>query len=116
VQLEPVGEDRTMEVRPFKQVSYRQIATTMLREYPARSALGFTLMVTQSFLYNAIFFSYALVLGKFFHIADSSIPLFFLPFALRLRRGVQRVPDGERDLPAGAARAGHLVLLRHLPS
>jgi MFS family permease len=82
VALERVGEDRVMEVRPFKQVSYRQIATTMLREYPARSVLGFTLMVTQSFLYNAIFFSYALVLGKFFHIADSTIPLFFLPFAL----------------------------------
>src|SRR2546430_4171727 len=82
VQLEPIGEDQYMEVRPFKQVSYRQIATTMLREYPARSVLGFTLMVTQAFLYNAIFFSYALVLGKFFHIADQSIPLFFLPFAL----------------------------------
>ena len=82
VTLEPVGEDRMMEVRPFKQVSYQQIATTMLRQYPARSVLGFTLMVTQSFLYNAIFFSYALVLGKFFHIADETIPLFFLPFAL----------------------------------
>jgi MFS family permease len=37
--------------------------------------------VTQAFLYNAIFFSYALVLGKFFHIPDGRIPLFFLPFA-----------------------------------
>ncbi len=82
VKLEPVRDDQYIEVRPFKQVSYRQIAATMLREYPARSVLGFTLMVTQSFLYNAIFFSYALVLGHFFHVPDNRIPLYFLPFAL----------------------------------
>lgn len=79
--LEPVGEDRMMEVKPFKQVSYRQIAAVMVRQYPTRTILGFTLMVTQAFLYNAIFFSYALVLAHFFHIPDSRIPYFFLPFA-----------------------------------
>jgi MFS family permease len=79
--LEPVPEERMMEVRPFKQVSYRQIATTMAREYPKRTVLGFTLMITQAFLYNAIFFSYALVLAHFFHVPTSHIPYFFLPFA-----------------------------------
>jgi MFS family permease len=81
-QLEPVGEEDMLEVRRFKQVTYRQIAAVMLRQYRRRSVLGFTLMVTQSFLYNAIFFSYASVLAHFFHIPDDKIPLFFLPFAL----------------------------------
>jgi MFS family permease len=80
--VDPVGEDQMMEVRPTNQITYRQIASVMLREYPTRSVLGFSLMVTQSFLYNAIFFSYALVLAHFFKVPDARIPLFFLPFAL----------------------------------
>ncbi len=80
--LEPVADDEKLEVRPAKKVSYRQIARVMLREYPKRSLLGFSLMVTQSFLYNAIFLTYALVLAHFYHISDSTIPLFFLPFAV----------------------------------
>jgi MFS family permease len=39
-------------------------------------------MVTQSFLYNAIFFTYGLVLSGFYGISDQRIPLYFFPFAL----------------------------------
>jgi MFS family permease len=63
-------------------VSYREIAKVMLRDYKKRSLLGFTLMVTQSFLYNAIFFTSGLVLKNFFHVADNQIPIYFFPFAL----------------------------------
>jgi MFS family permease len=38
-------------------------------------------MVTQAFLYNAIFFTYALVLAKFYHISPSQIGFYFFPFA-----------------------------------
>ena len=40
------------------------------------------MMVTQAFLYNAIFFSYALVLSIFYKVADGSIPYYFFPFAI----------------------------------
>ncbi|HEX6500502.1 MAG TPA: MFS transporter [Micromonosporaceae bacterium] len=80
--LEPVGEDKCIEVEPQRKVYYRDIARVMLRDYRRRSVLGLTLMVTQSFLYNAIFFSYALVLANFFGIKDQNIPLFFFPFAV----------------------------------
>ena len=36
----------------------------MFHTYPKRAILGATLMITQSFLYNAIFFTYALVLTQ----------------------------------------------------
>ena len=42
------------------------------RRYPRRTLLGLTMMVTQSFLYNAIFFTYALVLTNFYDIARPS--------------------------------------------
>ncbi len=39
-------------------------------------------MATQAFLYNAIFFSYALVLQHFFHVSKSQTSYYFLPFAI----------------------------------
>src|SRR5690349_4629040 len=80
--LEELGDEHKVEVRPTESVTYRQIAKVMLREYPRRSVLGFTLMVTQSFLYNAIFFTYALVLAHFYNVPDERIPMYFFPFAL----------------------------------
>ena len=39
-------------------------------------------MITQSFLYNAIFFTYALVLTKFYHVSNDAVPLYGLAFAV----------------------------------
>lgn len=79
--LEPVREDRAIQVTGRGVVSYVQIARTMLREYPSRSFLGFSMMVTQALLYNAIFFTYALVLTNFYHTPSDRIGLYFFPFA-----------------------------------
>ncbi len=72
----------TIMIRPTGTVSYGQIIHTMLREYPTRSLLGFSLMVGQSFLYNAIFFTYGLVLTTFYHINPSTVGLYVIPFAV----------------------------------
>ena len=40
------------------------------------------MMITQSFLYNAIFFTYALVLQNFYHLDKSAAALYFIPFAI----------------------------------
>ena len=82
VRLEPVSDDQAITVTYRGHVSYVQIARTMLRDYPSRSALGFSMMVTQSFLYNAIFFSYALVLTHFYKIPEDQTAFFFIPFAI----------------------------------
>ncbi|MFL5701179.1 MAG: MFS transporter [Ktedonobacteraceae bacterium] len=76
---EPQG---SMLMRPVGTVSYSRIARTMLKEYPTRSLLGFSLMVGQAFLYNAIFFTYGLVLTTFYHIPGSTIGLYLIPFAI----------------------------------
>src|SRR5919201_2890044 len=81
VHLEPVPESKALEVTGRGAVSYVEIAKTMLREYPSRSFLGFSMMVTQAFLYNAIFFTYALVLARFYHIPPDQLGLYFFPFA-----------------------------------
>jgi MFS family permease len=54
----------------------------IVRDYPQRAILGLVLMSSQAFFYNAIFFTYALVLTKFFGVPSSTIGWYILPFAL----------------------------------
>lgn len=54
----------------------------LVRSYPTRTLLGATLMVAQSFLYNTIFFTSALVLEKFHNVAPGRVGLYIVPFAI----------------------------------
>jgi MFS family permease len=79
--LGDLDEDRAVEIRPSGSMGFVQLAITLFRTYPRRSILGATLMITQSFLYNAIFFTYSLVLTKVFHVAKGDTELYFMVFA-----------------------------------
>lgn len=57
------------------------VARTMLRDYPLRTFVALALMCTQAFIYNAFTFTQGLILGVYFHVPDSAIPYFYLPFA-----------------------------------
>jgi MFS family permease len=81
VRLPEVDENKYLEVYPHESVSFMQVARTLFREYPERSLLGATLMISQSFLYNAIFFTYGLVLKHFYGVADHDVPKYFFAFA-----------------------------------
>jgi MFS family permease len=62
--------------------SLPNLAASLFRHYPRRAVLGLVLMVAQAFFYNAIFFTYALVLGRFFGVAAGDVGLYLLPFAV----------------------------------
>ncbi len=64
-----------------RRVGLIDVARTIFRTYPRRSVYVLVLMASQAFFYNAIFFTYALVLGRFFAIPEQSIGLYILPFA-----------------------------------
>lgn len=82
IELPPVDERHAIEVRPRREATYGEVARIIFKNYRTRSILGLTLMITQSVLYNAIFFSVALVLGNFYGIADADIGYYFFPFCL----------------------------------
>lgn len=69
-----------LRLRP-RGLSMADVASTLFRTYPKRTLLGVVLMATQAFFYNAIFFTYALVLGRFYGVADAAVGLYLLPFA-----------------------------------
>ncbi len=52
-----------------------EVFDTLLRRHRDRAAVGFTLMAAQAFFYNAIFFTYALVLTDFYGIAADQVGL-----------------------------------------
>lgn len=61
--------------------SWRRIAHVLLVERRRRSLLGATLMIAQAFAYNGVFFTYAMVLGKFYGVPADDIGLYLMPFA-----------------------------------
>src|SRR5438876_10551879 len=61
---------------------WREIWNAIAHEHRYRSFLGFVLMLTQAFFYNAIFFTYALVLMRFYNVPESKVGGYLLPFAL----------------------------------
>ena len=62
--------------------SMREVAHVLLRRYRERSMVAVALMVSQAFFYNAIFFTYALVLTRFYGVAEDNVALYIFPFAL----------------------------------
>ncbi|RAQ94921.1 MFS transporter [Thermogemmatispora tikiterensis] len=72
----------TIEMHPVGMVSLKTLVRIILKEYPTRSLLGFSLLVGQAFLYNAIFFTYGLVLARFYRVPDEAIGLYLIPFAI----------------------------------
>jgi MFS family permease len=63
-------------------VSFVDLGMTLFRHYPRRAVIGLVLMTAQAFCYNAIFFTYALVLGRFYAVQPEDVGLYLLPFAV----------------------------------
>jgi MFS family permease len=77
-----VDESKAIEIAPATNIGFIALARTLFSKYPRRSILGASLMITQSFLYNAIFFTYALVLNKIYGVPSKDTPYYFIFFAL----------------------------------
>ncbi len=81
--------DRPAAVAAFPRVRLRarshtplsEVAVTLLHQHRRRTLVGLTLMGAQAFFYNAIFFTYALVLTDFYGIPASHVGWYILPFA-----------------------------------
>ena len=80
--LDPIPDSEALELTPDKQYGYLVFLRLVFKTYPRRAILGASLMITQSFLYNAIFFTYALVLTQFYGVSATRVPLYGLAFSI----------------------------------
>jgi MFS family permease len=58
-----------------------EVADALFRRHSRRTLVGLSLMAAQAFFYNAIFFTYALVLTDFYGIPSDHVGWYILPFA-----------------------------------
>ena len=58
-----------------------EVARTLFKTYRGRTLVGLSLMASQAFFYNAIFFTYALVLTDFYGTPANEVGWYILPFA-----------------------------------
>ncbi len=105
-----------LKVHPRKNFGFALIFWSMLGKYRARSVLALTLMIAQSFLFNAAFFSYGLVLTKFYGVPENQAGLYLLPLTLSnfmgpLLLGPLFDTVGRRTMITGTYAAGGILLI-----
>src|SRR5205814_2602880 len=66
------GYSAPTRIRTRTHTPWREIWNTIVHEHRRRSLLGFVLMSTQAFFYNAIFFTYTLVLMRFYTVPEQN--------------------------------------------
>jgi len=71
----------TIRLRAHGHMNLLEATRKLFGGYPRRAVLGLSLMGAQAFCYNAVFFTYALILTKFYDIPVAEVGWFMLPFA-----------------------------------
>jgi MFS family permease len=78
----PAPADGRIRLAASSHTPMVRMVLAIVRDYPQRAVLGLVLMGSQAFFYNAIFFTYALVLTQFYGVPSASIGWYVLPFAI----------------------------------
>lgn len=79
-QLAPI-EPSEAHVRPRRATPMAEVFKTLFRVYPKRTFYCLSLMAAQAFFYNAIFFTYAMMLTDFYGVPSAKVGFYILPFA-----------------------------------
>ena len=77
----PAVADRSIRLRDDCNRWFVQGVGLLFSQYRRRTIVGVALMTAQAFCYNAIFFTYALILTQFYAVPSGRVGWFILPFA-----------------------------------
>ncbi|HEX4210988.1 MAG TPA: MFS transporter [Candidatus Binataceae bacterium] len=80
-QLKQLDQSDAIRIKVRHDFGLGVILKPMVTKYRSRTLLGLTLMIAQAFVYNAIFFTYALVLNRYLGVKADAAGLYLLPFA-----------------------------------
>lgn len=78
----PEPSRKQLTIHPRKSFGFGVVAKTMLLRYRGRAVLSLSLITSQAFLYNAVFFTYALILTRFYDVPGGRTGIYLLPFAV----------------------------------
>ncbi len=77
----PAPPENHLRLRRDRDSWFVEGVRALFGRYRRRTFVGVSLMTAQAFCYNAVFFTYALILTRFYHIPSRRVGLFILPFA-----------------------------------
>ncbi|HLW71337.1 MAG TPA: MFS transporter [Candidatus Binataceae bacterium] len=80
--LQPPPPAEAIRLRARHEFGLGAMLKPLITSLGGRSILGLSLMSAQAFLYNAILFTYALVLARYYGVAADRTGLYLLPFAI----------------------------------
>jgi MFS family permease len=80
--LKPPAQDHAIRVQERRRFGLAAILKPMVTTLRSRSILGLSLMIAQAFVYNAMLFTYALLLARYYGVPAARTGLYLLPFAL----------------------------------
>ena len=105
-----------LEIHPRKSFGFALIFRSMLGSYRSRSILALSLMVAQAFLFNAVFFSFGLLLTKFSGVTERQVGIYLIPlttsnFCGPLLLGLLFDTVGRRKMIAGTYATAGLILI-----
>ncbi len=81
-ELPPVDENETITIEQRESIGFSPIARVMFQMYPRRTVLGLVLMTAQAFLYNAVLFTYGLILSNYFGVPGTNVGYYLAVFAI----------------------------------
>jgi MFS family permease len=107
---------KTLSILPRTHTPLREVFTTLFVTRRRRAVVGLVLMAAQAFFYNAIFFTYALTLTRFYGVPGDSVGWYVLPFSVGNVLGpilLGRLFDtiGRRQMIAATYAAAGVLLL-----
>jgi len=71
-----------VHLRPRKNTQLLEVTQVLFKLYRQRTFVGLALMAAQAFFYNAIFFTYALILTDFYGVRPDHVGYYLVPFAV----------------------------------
>lgn len=79
--LPPVHDLPRVKLRTRRSTPLMDVVRALFQRHRQRTYVGLSLMAAQAFFYNAIFFTYALILTDFYGVPSDDVGLYLLPFA-----------------------------------
>lgn len=77
----PDEPTKVSRLRTRRHTPLREVFQTLFQLHRDRTLVGLSLVAAQAFFYNGVFFTYALVLTKFYGVKSEAVGWFILPFA-----------------------------------
>jgi len=77
-----LAQDRGTSDAGLSEVTLSAVLGALVTNYRKRALLALALMAAQAFCYNAIFFTYALILTTFYRVPTAAVGSYLFPFAI----------------------------------